>query len=69
MARWHRAGRDCGRHSVPEVTVDVDGIVVELEPRRPEVALEEKCKRPLPSDAGSSPEDTQLSKQICASKQ
>jgi hypothetical protein len=57
------------RHSVPEVTVDVDGVVVELEPRRLKVALKEMCTRPLPSDAGSSPKDTQLSEQICASKQ
>jgi hypothetical protein len=54
---------------VPEVTVDVDGVVVELEPRRLKVAMDERCKRLLPSDAGSSPKDTQLSGQICASKQ
>jgi hypothetical protein len=54
---------------VPEVTVDVDGVVVELEPRRLKVTTDERCKRLLPSDAGSSPKDTQLSRQICASKQ
>ena len=49
--------------TVPEVTVD--GVVVVLEPsRRRRCAL-----RPLPSDAGSSPKDTQLSEQICASEQ
>ena len=58
MAGWHRAGRCCGRHTVPEVTVDVDGVVVELEPRRLKVAMDERCKRLLPSDAGSSPKDT-----------
>ncbi len=51
--------------SVPEVTVDVDGVVVVLgQPRR-----RRGVRRPLPSDAGSSPKDTQLSEQICASKQ
>jgi hypothetical protein len=54
-----------GRRSVPEVTVGVDGVVLVLEPsRRRRYVL-----RPLPSDAGSSPKDTQLSEQICASKQ
>ena len=33
-AGWHRADRDRGRHPVPEVTVDVDGVVVDLEPSR-----------------------------------
>ena len=51
--------------SVPEVTVGVDGVVVVLEPSR-----RRRCvRRPLPSDAGSSPKDTQLSEQICASEQ
>ncbi len=51
--------------SVPEVTVGADGVVVVLEPSR-----WRRCvRRPLPSDAGSSPKDTQLSEQICASKQ
>jgi len=50
---------------VPEVTVGVDGVVVVLEPSR-----RRRCaRRPLPSDAGSSPKDTQLSEQICASEQ
>ena len=51
--------------SVPEETVDgVDGVVVDLEPSR-----RKKCvRRPLPSDAGSSPKDTRLSEQIRASK-
>ena len=49
--------------TVPEVTVD--GVVVVLEPSR-----WRRCAlRPLPSDAGSSPKDTQLSEQICASEQ
>jgi hypothetical protein len=49
--------------SVPEVTVD--GVVVVLEPSR-----RRRCvRRPLPSVAGSSPKDTQLSEQICASEQ
>ncbi len=48
-----------------KVTVDVDGVVVDLESSR-----RRRCvPRPLPSGAGSSPKDTQLSKQICASKQ
>ena len=47
---------------VPEVTVD--GVVVVLEPSR----WRRSALRPLPSDAGSSPKDTQLSEQICASE-
>ena len=53
---------------MPEVTVDVDGVVVEPEPRRLRVAADERCERLLPSDAGSSPKDTQLGGQTCASK-
>ncbi len=50
--------------SVPEVTVGIDGVVVVLEPSR-----QRRCvRRPLPSDAGSSPMDTQFSEQICASE-
>ena len=49
--------------TVPEVTVD--GVVVVLEPSR----RRRSVRRPLPSVAGSSPKDTQLSEQICASKQ
>jgi hypothetical protein len=59
-------GRPQGRPaSVPEVTVDAGGVVVVLGPPR-----RRRCvRRPLPSDAGSSPKDTQLSEQTCASKQ
>jgi hypothetical protein len=32
--RWHRAGRECGWRAEPEVTVDVDGVVVVLDPSR-----------------------------------
>jgi hypothetical protein len=63
--RRHRAGRGCSRRSVPEVTVDVDGVVVVLVPSRRRRGV----LHPLPSDAGSSPKDTQPSEQICASKQ
>ena len=60
----HRADRECCRRTVPEVTVDVDGVVVDLDPSR-----RRRCvRRPLPSDAGSSPKDTRLSEQIRASK-
>ncbi len=50
---------------MPEVTVDVDGVVVVLVPSRRRGCV----RRPLPSVAGSSPKDTQPSEQICASKQ
>ena len=30
----HRADRECGRRTVPEVTFDVDGAVIDLDPSR-----------------------------------
>jgi hypothetical protein len=55
----------CGLGVLGGVTVGVDGVVVVLVPSR-----RRRCaRRPLPSDAGSSPMDTQLSEQICASEQ
>ncbi len=48
----------------PLVQPALDGVVVDLDPSR----RRRRCvRRPLPSDAGSSPKDTQLSEQIRAS--
>ncbi len=55
---------ECRPAAWARTTVDVDGVVVDLKPSR----RRRYVRRPLPSDAGSSPKDTRLSEQIRASK-